>query len=515
MHSPYAQVALYRGSIAQYTRLPCETKWFFRPVKPTWAGRTSLHADCICNERDSLVRRVMIKTPPITLLGKVHLRRAVTILCKMMCANRCVPWTREDYVKQVRPRKRKLYQSALDTLYTHPITKRDATVQMFVKADKFDKMKLGKAPRAIQSRSPRFNIELGRFLKPFESSIYSLKSICRKIRNRTRVCTKGLSSTQIGRLLLRKLNNFQQPMIFSLDATKFDASIRVEHLRANDRIYLTAYAGNRELQRLLSWRHYDKGRTKHGIKYETEGRRKSGDVDTSLGNLLNNLQVTIAAMKIMDVRKWDIMADGDDAILIVDRVNDPVAFAGRIRSTLCELGIKSTCFYCGGKLDLEKVEFCRSRFVWINGVLRLVRNASRHMANLFVTHKHYNDGVPYRWVRAMALCDLHVNLGVPIFQAYLHKICTLLSSYKLPKKMCGEDFAYRVKLLNRNISVLPKPLTISPRTRVSFERAFGVSPHHQVRLEHSYHDLDESWFSFTGKTADFKSDHMTTVNCHG
>jgi hypothetical protein len=70
-------------------------------------------------------------------------------------------------------RKLKIYQEAVESLTVREITRKDSYVAPFVKAEKIDfTRKSDPAPRIISPRSPRYNVELGMFIKPLEHSIY-------------------------------------------------------------------------------------------------------------------------------------------------------------------------------------------------------------------------------------------------------------------------------------------------------------------------------------------------------
>ncbi len=81
---------------------------------------------------------------------------------------------RVDYPSLYHGRKQMVYQRAYESLLSKPITHKDSYVSTFVKAEKVNFTAKGDpAPRVIQPRSPRYNLEVGRYLKLFE------KELCR------------------------------------------------------------------------------------------------------------------------------------------------------------------------------------------------------------------------------------------------------------------------------------------------------------------------------------------------
>jgi len=98
-----------------------------------------------------------------------------------------VPYSREKVVAIKPPSKRKVYRNALNTLYHRPLTARDAALKMFVKNERMNIGEDGayKPPRAIQARSPRYNLTLQQYLIPIERWLFHRG-------NTKRVVAKGL-----------------------------------------------------------------------------------------------------------------------------------------------------------------------------------------------------------------------------------------------------------------------------------------------------------------------------------
>jgi len=70
--------------------------------------------------------------------------------------------SRQQVVDTYRGPKRRVYEQAMLSLEVDPLDVRDSRLTSFVKLEKQD---VGKAPRVINPRSPRYNLELGRYLK--------------------------------------------------------------------------------------------------------------------------------------------------------------------------------------------------------------------------------------------------------------------------------------------------------------------------------------------------------------
>ena len=79
------------------------------------------------------------------------------------------PISDEEFVSYYGGAKRKCYEAAVESLKDRPLEKSDCRVKVFTK-DEYRKP--GGAPRAIQPRSPRFNVKLGRYIKHLEHKIF-------------------------------------------------------------------------------------------------------------------------------------------------------------------------------------------------------------------------------------------------------------------------------------------------------------------------------------------------------
>ncbi len=74
-----------------------------------------------------------------------------------------------------RGRRRTIYQNAADSLLTRSISQRDAKVKAFVKAEFINSdEKPDPDPRVISPRDPRYNVEVGKYLRPIEHRIYGM-----------------------------------------------------------------------------------------------------------------------------------------------------------------------------------------------------------------------------------------------------------------------------------------------------------------------------------------------------
>jgi hypothetical protein len=128
----------------------------------------------------------------------------------------------------------KVYRAAADSLSTIPVSKRDAVLSTFVKAEKINLTKKpDPAPRVIQPRSPRYNVAVGRYLKRLEKDIYrALKALAGDV-----VVMKGYNAGQSGEIIARKWARFNRPCAIGLDASRFDQHVSEAALRWEHSVY--------------------------------------------------------------------------------------------------------------------------------------------------------------------------------------------------------------------------------------------------------------------------------------
>jgi hypothetical protein len=139
---------------------------------------------------------------------------------------------------------------------------------VFVKAEKIGThMPGGKcdpAPRVIQPRSARYNVEVGRFLKDLEHRIYS--SIAELCGGPT--VMKGYNAAQVAKHIRGMWGTVTRPVAVGLDASRFDQHVSKQALRWEHDVYTRCFRGcdRKELHRLLQWQLVNSGhsRTKDG-----------------------------------------------------------------------------------------------------------------------------------------------------------------------------------------------------------------------------------------------------------
>jgi len=393
---------------------------------------------------------------------------------------RLTSWTEDEVVETAPPQKKTVYAKARDSLLVKPIEAKDARVRMFVKPDKLtDVGSEPKKPRAIQGRSPRFNVVYGKYIKPIEHYLSGWKGVRRGVK-RTRVFAKGLNWEERAELVMQKLRNFKRCV--SLDASSFDASVRAWHLIGVHRVYRALIGHDPEFLWLLNQTLVNVGLTAHGIWYTIVGNRMSGDMDTGIGNSILAFMLVWTAVRKLGLRKWDLLCDGDDILVFFD---DDVTQAEWVLSG-AELGFDWKVEGSWTRGDpYESIEFCRHRLVEVGGTWRFTRGA-RALATFGVTHIHTGTA-HLRYLKGVAMSELYASAGVP---------CAAVLSYEAYKRIESKalfvhsdlykfgNFVHPDKILS---AVSGKKLDtykiIAMETRQSYCRAFGVSVEDQLAYE--------------------------------
>lgn len=230
------------------------------------------------------------------------------------------PLSRQQFVDTFRGRKRAMYQREHDSLLVNNLSEADGRIKVFVKYEKTDfTRKTDPVPRVISPRSPRYNIELGRYLRPLEERIFG--SIGALFGHRTVI--KGMNSSDSAHCLFQKWSMFKRPVAVGLDASRFDQHVSLEALKFEHSIYPLCFPRNkhrRQLEKLLKVQLRNKctGYTPDGrVKYEVEGGRMSGDMNTSLGNCILMCLMIKAYCEERGV-KTQLANNGDDCVVFME-----------------------------------------------------------------------------------------------------------------------------------------------------------------------------------------------------
>lgn len=410
--------------------------------------------NCICNEERALRERHLVQ-------------KNVQLDVKLWneCARRNEKWfnwqvqpcSMKEILKSYKGNKLRTYERALVYLSEYGLQPKHSRVSMFVKNERFPKDKIEvKPPRAIQYRSPEFNLCMMKFTRKLEENynrmLFGVVSGLRPI-------VKGLNNEQRAELLLEKLSWFERPKFIEVDHSAFDSTISEHHLKTTHRKYRKVFG--RRCKWIFSQQIDNRGRTRHGIKYRVRGTRMSGDADTALGNCIVNCDAITGVLWKSGIEKYDMIVDGDDSVIVVE--HDAVVDYGLFK----QLGLETKY---QEKTKLAEVDFCQSRMIFRPEPI-WVRNPVRAISNGALCKKWYKNFGD--WLAAYGMCEAAVNQGVPVMQAFGEALAKLST-----KPAHDRDIERRMELRGE-----VKKKEITTEARMSFWESFGTPPPLQIMLE--------------------------------
>nr|UNI81602.1 MAG: RNA polymerase [Groundnut rosette virus] len=435
------------------------------------------------NSLNNLVRGVNERVFYTNNDGKLPLAPAAGAFQKIDCAAlkqfRVTPWTLEDVWMSYKGSQRVRYKQAVDSLNIRPLSKSDARVSTFIKAEKVNfKAKPDPAPRVIQPRDPRFNAVFAKYIKPLEPLLYKALGKLYKYP----CVAKGFNAVETGEIVAKKWKMFANPVCVGLDASRFDQHVSVDALRFTHGVY-RRFIKNPEFDKLLRWMYTNRcrGAAKDGfVKYTVNGCRMSGDMDTALGNCVLMVLMTRHLLLSLGI-PHELLDNGDDCIVIMDREH-LARFNDAVKPYYSNLGF--TMKVEEPVYSLERVDFCQTRPVYDGKKWRMVRHITS-VAKDCCTVINWEQ-LP-AWLTAIGECGIAVAGGIPVHNSFLRYLM----------RVGGAKGGVENHLLWKNEGLswyrmgmdLSHEKTVSEEARLSFCAAFGISPAMQCALEELYDNL--------------------------
>lgn len=396
---------------------------------------------------------------------------------------KATPLTALGFVETFRGRKRKLYEAAYETLLGRSVEVKDSHVKVFVKYEKTDvTRKTDPVPRVISPRSPRYNIEVGRYLRPIEERIFT--SLALLFGHDT--VFKGMNAARSGRLMREKWGMFVNPVALGIDASRFDQHVSREALMFEHLIYILCFPRKKHKRKLAfllrqQLRNVCSGYTENGkLKYTTDGGRMSGDMNTSLGNCILMCLMIHAYAQHLGIRV-QLANNGDDCVVFME-ASDLARFSNDLdrwfRLMGFSMAVEPPCY------TFEEIEFCQTHPVYVgpdHDSYIMVRHPKWAIAkDTCCLHGYQSDGMFQGWLHAVGEGGLAMTGRVPIFQEFYQSyVRSGNAKYKSP------DFqSWGVRQLISGMKRDYGP--VEETTRASFYWAFGVTPDEQLILEDFY-----------------------------
>lgn len=385
-------------------------------------------------------------------------------------------------------RRRTIYEGAVKSLEGLSVQRRDAYLKTFVKAEKINTTKKpDPAPRVIQPRNVRYNVEVGRYLRRFEHYLY--RGIDEIWNGPTII--KGYTVEQIGKIARDAWDSFTSPVAIGFDMKRFDQHVSSDALKWEHSVYLDAFCHDSYLAELLEWQLVNKGvgyASDGMIKYKVDGCRMSGDMNTAMGNCLIACAITHDFFRSRGIRAR-LMNNGDDCVVICEKECAAVVKADMVRhwrqfGFQCELECDAEIF--------EQIEFCQMRPVFDGEKYVMVRNPLVSLSKDSYSVGPWN-GINHarKWVNAVGLCGLSLTGGIPVVQSYYNMMIRNTQSVNSSGILRDVSFASGFRELARLGD--RKSGAISEDARFSFYLAFGITPDLQRAMESDYDAHTIEW----------------------
>lgn len=372
--------------------------------------------------------------------------------------------------------KRRVYENALRSLQRERVSRRDARLAPFTK---FEKQSLVKAPRIINPRSPRYNLELGRYLKKGEKLFY--KAVNKVWGGHTpHTVIKGLNSFDTASVLKQKWDRFKKPVMVGLDATKYDMHVGVNALKYEHSHYTSVWRNRPLLVWLLSQQieNYGIAYCPDGeVKFNIDGTRCSGDLNTALGNCIIMCAIIYAFCHDNNIVA-ELANNGDDCGLFIEE-DDLVAVITKIPSYFAKFGFRIEVET--EVRTFEEVEFCQSHPVLLEQGWCMVRNVRTCLQkDPMCLVPIQNELVWRKWLGAVGECGLASVPGCPVLQSFYQ-------AFVRNGKPAGKRFKERIfantSMLERSAGLTAVVARVTDEARASFYRASGITPDYQIALE--------------------------------
>jgi hypothetical protein len=441
-----------------------------------------VHAVCYHNEASALRQRLLGPTPRAAIPGRHLLRKAFRKIRRVADRYGAPRWDyRATALSYTGVLRRRYLEAERSIVQDGPISSGDTRLRAFLKAEKRTRDNLAK-PRMIFPRTPRYNLVLASWLKPFEHWLWgNLKSVGTRGVAKTRVVAKGLNPTQRANLIRRKFSSFGDCVVFEVDGKAFEAHQDDWQLRQEHAVYMRAYPGDVDLRRMLQKQLFNFGRTQCGLRFARSGGRASGDFNTGMGNTILMLSIVEAALRDLDIPKFDTLVDGDNALIFIRR-SDCQRVVQQFAPTVLKLsGHEMTV---ENPVDhLEGVCFGQSHPVHLGGGRwRMVRDWRKVLSQGTSSHIHLREpSFAREFLQGVSLCELHLGSGVPILGRWAESLRQATEIHRPVRMHPHRD--YEAMGLPLSVVQDAKYSEPTPEARLSFERAFGVAPDRQRTIE--------------------------------
>lgn len=391
-------------------------------------------------------------------------------------------------------RKKANYVRALEEFRRVGFKPSHAHIRMFLKYEKdIRSLKPERIPRVISPAGFVYLLLTGVYIKAVEHAIYdAINELYGYF-----VVAKGINYDRLAEVVTEAWESYVDPAGVDIDVEKLDASISASGLAWTHDILGSCFTGieRKILMDLLKYQLKStvKGRADDGwFKYKIKGTLTSGQMNTAAVGVLI---VTGILYEVCKIFKLKLVNCGDDCSLIGERKDIKRALP-YMKSRFRKFGMLIT----SGEIytEVETLEFCQMHIMRVDDKWRAVRNVAAILTkdsvcieNLRVTHK------VAAWAASVAQGGLANFGGIPVIQNFYR---CFLRSYNFYMQQTKLSYRQRKRMKNYIYDKSNEriewgdPLCyvfnpVTEETRLSFNKAFNITPSNQIALEHYYDEL--------------------------
>jgi hypothetical protein len=425
-----------------------------------------------------MTKRVAADMPPINQQTLRRFRRFVKRFCKSHLQELIIdpdePFDFDAWIDNA-PYTESRKQELRDTYYRINLDNKVKTeVKAFVKREFYEEPK---HVRGIYSRSDEYKVEIGPFFKVFGDLLFKLEWFIKKI-----------SVNDRPQAILDRLEGFLK--IFCTDFSQFESTFVRELLLIERMVYVFALQKHPLAKKIISL--LDKLMDLNIIIFkkftcQVIGKRMSGEMNTSCGNGLMNLLITIFVLLEAGNKLEEIAGffEGDDSINKC--ANLPTEQQYRDLGANIKIDVPedvSTASFCGNVFDpvaLHNVTNpCEAsvRFAWSDPKYM---NAGAITKNKLLKSKalsmlHGYPGCPI--LRSLALYGLRVTKGTDLTVDFIKK--NSVNSYEYEQQLEMMDY---FKNIDKDDPKNVYNVKIHDNTRHLVERLYGITIDLQLKTE--------------------------------
>ncbi len=384
-----------------------------------------------------------------------------------------------------RGRKLRLYQRARDHVLGRTYGRNFGALSTFIKHEKIMMKPKRLVPRVIQPRSPEYNVCVGRYIRQLEHRVYHM--IDRLWGGPT--VMKGLNCTQQGAAIASAWQSFSNPVGVMLDAVRFDQHVSVPMLQWEHSIYLQFFppAYRPELEWLLSMQLFNRGTVRcpdGSLRYQVDGCRASGDMNTAMGNVLIMCGSMYAFVRELKVNAR-LINNGDDCCLIVEREHCALVMS-KLAAFYEQLGFIIDVE--GVARELEMVSFCQTHPVFDGERWTMVRDPNVAISKDVTILKRWAEKEYAVYLQELGIAGLAAYGNMPIWSSFYRCLTRATVAGHVSD---GLRRHVQAPILDSGLGRLSRGVdndgAITWQARASFAVAFGLTPDVQRYLE-SYYD---------------------------